>query len=850
MFGIDVIYTGALGLLSINGEGFPLKAAPSRENNSEDGMEREYSFYGKLIDKDDLEHAENFSDQLQYRVQVPSKEAGREIWVRIRKTIDWQKKADGKQFASDPVYTLTIKSFIKGGEGCSEAESELPAEQGEKLLEAFRKAGDGMIKRRYRFPVTIEHYAETDGKVSVCRPVPQGLVWEVDVPKEHRDPAALSRSEVEDSGCWIKLDLEVKDWAFDVDKDSFPLPFPVRLVDAIYQQPGQRDKVEEVTIRKALAGFKPDGKASTDTPSQEAAEIDVMGSIKLTIAVSAAIWIISKGIDVISKAFKAARNHHRDRDVSDLSKAQSEQEKVLEVVKHTFLNGDWLDRHHMEMRAVSGGGIVGPLSHEGRFPGHAIGAFAAIKQEIAEAKRLAAYLKSKGKAKSEDSYADLSFDKQTFLGNVDWDPAERKLAFTYSNANDTIIPLSKIEVPNAADLVEELLKVYFDLEEIASNPKRQHKLDLEWAVADSLVTTAKALVRWMGRSVKQKDISAESLQPSLEEGFGEASLGEKLKRIFGAATILAVAVGSVVAVFAAVHYISKGIDWLFSDHARKDKATATRVSQLVMSEIDTTIKGVESTYLNPAWMQDAKLETQPISAQGISKRLSYQGHYSASSLRNNVERHIRAVDTVAQYYKTAMAKWATEMNRIAQWIHDEAVKLANGHPNATSDVKFLLENAADRVTRAGEPWLHIPLKVEQLLGTPVVDHDMTYLHLEFNGPESADKEAEKLPPLKSDEVRDAATALVLTFKALRDCSAKFEAVPGVADGEDGNLFNVEVDGSEVWQEMVDQSPLNDVYWHGWRNEAYIGLRYELMQSLMGMAEALTHLLQRSVLKKS
>jgi hypothetical protein len=470
---------------------------------------------------------------------------------------------------------------------------------------------------------------------------------------------------------------------------------------------------------------------------------------------------------------------------------------------------------------------------------------AAVRGELNEIKHLVNYLKSKGKAKEENVYDDLEFQPTRILGQVEWDRGSRTLDITYRAVSDTIAPLSKIDVPNIADLVLECLAVYSDLEAIASNPKRQRTLELEWKLVDSLLTTMQALMRWMGRSIKQTSVSTESLQISLEGAdWSEASLGEKMKRIFGATAFLAVAVGSVVAVFAAVHYIGKGIEWLFSNRSRHDKAMATKVHGMVDSKIDEAIKDVQSTYLNHEWMKDAPLATSPISAVSIGGRLSRNGVYSASSLRTNVERHLRAIETVADYYKVFMGKWAREMNRVADWIHQEANRLAAGQPGAHPDVDFLLDKAIDMVEKAGTPWEGIPLKAELLLGSVTVDREYGMLSIE-----AGDSGPETLPPLKADEITDAARSLILVLRAMRSCSAKFDSVPSVADGEDTSHFEVVVDGEEIWQEMVGKPPLDDVFWHSWRDDAYLYLSYQLMQNLAGTAEALMHLLKRSVLKK-
>jgi hypothetical protein len=226
----------------------------SAESLAGDGVEREYVFFGRMVDKADLEKADSYEDQVQYRILLPAKK-GREISVRIRKTISWK---DGN--SADPVYHLTIKSFVKGEQGNIEAENELDPEAGEKMLEVFKEQGhDGLIKRRYFFKCGLGYfpdYPNPDEKVGVRMRFPEGMVWEVDVPKEFKDDESLDRSELDD-GCWVKLDLEVITWDLKIKDGHFDVPFPIRMTDVIYEQPGERSDENEKKVKKALAAMKP-----------------------------------------------------------------------------------------------------------------------------------------------------------------------------------------------------------------------------------------------------------------------------------------------------------------------------------------------------------------------------------------------------------------------------------------------------------------------------------------------------------------------------------------------------------------------------------------------------------------
>src|ERR1700744_3158010 len=160
-----------------------LEATPSVEGVSTDGVEREYVFFGKMDDPDELIKATSWEDQEQWRIKVPCDEKGREIAVRIRRTVRMEREThasdDSGIKVSDPVYTLTIKSFMKGEQGNVESEVVMEASEGEPMLRIFRANGDGMIKRRYFFPLD----AESSKKLGFDKEVfdETTACWEVDV---------------------------------------------------------------------------------------------------------------------------------------------------------------------------------------------------------------------------------------------------------------------------------------------------------------------------------------------------------------------------------------------------------------------------------------------------------------------------------------------------------------------------------------------------------------------------------------------------------------------------------------------------------------------------------------------
>lgn len=183
------------------------------EQVSTDGVEREYVFFGQMTHPEDLKEAAGFEDQEQWRIKVPAKEKDREITVRIRKTVRYTVHGNDETSPHDPEYTLTIKSFVKGEKGNVEAESELPPEQGEKMLAVFKKEGDGMIKRRYFFPAGYGYNPDSDEKFGVRMSLDS--CWEVDVFEGH-----------DGKGAWVKLDFEVEKFDLKVKDDISMFPFP------------------------------------------------------------------------------------------------------------------------------------------------------------------------------------------------------------------------------------------------------------------------------------------------------------------------------------------------------------------------------------------------------------------------------------------------------------------------------------------------------------------------------------------------------------------------------------------------------------------------------------------------
>ncbi len=170
--------------------------------------EKEFVFYGKVANFEDLKKCKNTEYQEQYEVKIPNSDknatGGR---IRVRKTVKGDK---------DPKYVLTTKTKLPDG---SDYESDCKTTE-ENFIQFKYFCEGGMIKDRYCFPV--EGYKD--------------LKWEVDV---YTGTNGLLHE-------WVKVDLEIGDEAIEL--VSIP-PFPIELTDVISNQNGQRTPEEEAIVR-------------------------------------------------------------------------------------------------------------------------------------------------------------------------------------------------------------------------------------------------------------------------------------------------------------------------------------------------------------------------------------------------------------------------------------------------------------------------------------------------------------------------------------------------------------------------------------------------------------------------
>lgn len=170
------------------------------EANGVAAREKEYVWYGKLVDTADLAKAAGQELQRQSAIK---RDGGQ---IRVRETI------------SNGVieYTLTAKHYVGRGDA-----SEVTVAGSKDLADVFRGiAGESMDKLRYTFPIE-----GTD------------LKWEVDV---------FIDLEGNYKG-WVKIDLEVPGVI-----TEFP-PLPVRLSDIIFggndpYTPEQRAQLDELFV--------------------------------------------------------------------------------------------------------------------------------------------------------------------------------------------------------------------------------------------------------------------------------------------------------------------------------------------------------------------------------------------------------------------------------------------------------------------------------------------------------------------------------------------------------------------------------------------------------------------------
>lgn len=188
---------------------------PAFEAAEPDGttrLEREFVFYGRIVDFDELNRAIGHEEQEQWEIRNPRNDKLQYFGsIRVRKTTSLE--PDGGHRV---VYVLTMKTMTDDVSGRQEVEIPTTADMFEQIK---RLATGGSIKTRYFFPI------------------PETLFrWEVDV-YTNRD------GEADD---WCKIDLEVDS------PDYKPPQFPIQLEEVITRQPADRTADERKFVEKLM----------------------------------------------------------------------------------------------------------------------------------------------------------------------------------------------------------------------------------------------------------------------------------------------------------------------------------------------------------------------------------------------------------------------------------------------------------------------------------------------------------------------------------------------------------------------------------------------------------------------
>ena len=193
-----------------------LKRALALEEEVTDGKARneiEFTYYGKLLDFSELLSAHSKEHQEQWQVKLPmTPDNAGSGSIRIRKTIPDLVNTNLAKY----VLTTKLKTGVNG------KQIETSIDSSEDMFKAFQIISDGgMIKDRFIWTIP-------DSK----------LVWEFDV--FYQLDAPVGSGKYHD---WIKIDIEVPS------KDTPIPPLPVRVVDLIVAQDGERTTESEAIVR-------------------------------------------------------------------------------------------------------------------------------------------------------------------------------------------------------------------------------------------------------------------------------------------------------------------------------------------------------------------------------------------------------------------------------------------------------------------------------------------------------------------------------------------------------------------------------------------------------------------------
>lgn len=184
-----------------------MEAEEAKAESAQTEVEFEKTWYGRLMDRTQLDGASKVEQQVQWNVRVNTPETmcyGGSVRVRA---------IDGERFV------LCIKNYEKGKQGCLEHEFEVSRDAFEQIR---RIAEKGMIKTRYTFPIEGTEYA-----------------WEIDV------FADADGNPYE----WVKVDLEIDDPGFVIP------PMPVALEGCFMDTPTSRTPEQEKLIDALMSKY-------------------------------------------------------------------------------------------------------------------------------------------------------------------------------------------------------------------------------------------------------------------------------------------------------------------------------------------------------------------------------------------------------------------------------------------------------------------------------------------------------------------------------------------------------------------------------------------------------------------
>ncbi len=190
-------------ILTLESEEFP------DADDAETLVELEYTWYGRLTDRSQLDQAVSVEHQEQWSVNAKLEENAKYGGsIRVRKSV---LKKTGDRAIVEPTYMLCIKAFESNKRGCLENEFSV----NEETFKQFRRiAESGMIKTRYTFPIAGTDYA-----------------FEVDV-YEGTD--------------WVKIDLEI-------DNPKFVIPdLPVKLEGCFKDNQPNRSEAQQKLIDELM----------------------------------------------------------------------------------------------------------------------------------------------------------------------------------------------------------------------------------------------------------------------------------------------------------------------------------------------------------------------------------------------------------------------------------------------------------------------------------------------------------------------------------------------------------------------------------------------------------------------